>query len=109
MAKSDFFGSMKGTWIFLGREKNERFFWVAKKGLRDIFGYARKSSDFYRQTNSEVVIFWGIKYEPQSDLPPVIKTCEWGPKGEGYLTYIAARSTSKSIPLNPHADLYSLM
>ena len=26
-----------------------------------------------------VCIFWGIKYEPLSDPPPVIKICEWGP------------------------------
>ena len=52
LAQSDFFGSMKDTGIFLGREKNtERFFWVAKKGLRDFLGYAKKSSEFfgYRQ------------------------------------------------------------
>ena len=27
----------------------------------------------------QVVIFWGIKYEPLSDLP-IIKICEWGPR-----------------------------
>ena len=38
LAKGDFFGSMKDTGIFLGREKKaERFFWVAKKELRDFF------------------------------------------------------------------------
>ena len=35
----------------------------------------KKSSDFFGWTNSEVVIFLGIKYKPLSD-PPV---CEWGP------------------------------
>ena len=32
--------------IFLGLEKKQGFFWVAKKGLRDIFGYVKKGSDF---------------------------------------------------------------
>ena len=54
-----------------------------KKGLRDFLGYAKKSSDFFGWTNSEVVIFLSIKYEPLSDLPPphppVIKICGWGP------------------------------
>ena len=40
--------------------------------------YAKKRRDFYGQTNSEVGIFLGMKYEPLSD-PPVIKICEWGP------------------------------
>ena len=49
LAKSDFFGCMKDTWIFLGHEKKtEGFFWVlAKKGLRDFFEYAKQSSDFF--------------------------------------------------------------
>ena len=29
------------------------------------------------------MIFLGIKYEPLSDSPPVIKICEWGPWGTG--------------------------
>ena len=34
--------------FFLGRErKTEGFLGVAKKGLRDFFGYAKKSSDFF--------------------------------------------------------------
>ena len=34
---------MKDAGIFLGCEKKtEVYFWVAKKGLRDIFGYAKK-------------------------------------------------------------------
>ena len=34
---------MKDTGIFLGREKKtEAFFWVAKKGLRDFWAYAKK-------------------------------------------------------------------
>ena len=39
---------------------------------------------FFGLTNSEVVIFWGIKCEHLSDPPPpspVIKICEWGPWG----------------------------
>ena len=47
LAQSDFLGSVKDAEIFLGREKTDGFFWVAKKGLRDIFGYAKKSSDFF--------------------------------------------------------------
>ena len=34
----DFFGSQKIT---------EGFFWVAKKGLKNFFGYAKESSDFF--------------------------------------------------------------
>ena len=33
---------MKDARIFLGREKNRGIFWVAKKGLRDFLGYAKK-------------------------------------------------------------------
>ena len=48
LAQSDFFGSMKDAGIFLGREKKpEGFLWVAKTGLRDFFGCAKKSSDFF--------------------------------------------------------------
>ena len=32
--------------IFFVAKTKEGFFWVAKKGLRDSFGYAKKSSDF---------------------------------------------------------------
>ena len=45
LVQSDFLGSMKDAGIFLNREKNRR---VAKRGLRDFFGYAKK-----------VVILWG--------------------------------------------------
>ena len=38
-AQSDFFGSMEDAGIFGGSEKNR--FWVVKKGLRDILGYAK--------------------------------------------------------------------
>ena len=32
----------------MGNEKKkQRFFWVVRKGLRDFFGYAKKSSDFF--------------------------------------------------------------
>ena len=82
--KGDFLGLWKTAEIFLGREKKtEGSFWVAKKGQRDIFGYAKKSSGFLGQTNSEVVIFWGIKYEPLLDPPPppVIKIGKLGPWG----------------------------
>ena len=76
--------------IFWVYERRRGFFWVAKKtkgflgivkkGLRDFLGYAKKSSDFNWQTNSEVVISLGIKYKPLSDSPPpllVVKICEW--------------------------------
>ena len=33
-------------------------------------GMLKKGSDFFGKTNSEVVIFWGIKYESLSDPPP---------------------------------------
>ena len=65
---------MKYARNFWGRKK-ERYFWVAEKGLRDFRGgYAKKSSDFFGLTNSEVVIFLGIKYKPLSDpSPPSLK------------------------------------
>ena len=49
LAKSDFFRSMKDARIFLGHEKNKNkgIFWAVRKGLRDFFGYAKKSSDFF--------------------------------------------------------------
>ena len=61
---------MKDAGIFLGRKKNKGFWGVVKKGLRDFGGYAKKSSDFNWQINSEVVISLGIKYKPLSDPPP---------------------------------------
>ena len=76
---------MKDAGTFLGHEKKQRVFFLGcEKGtLRDFFGYAKKSSDFFGSTtNVEVVIFLGIKYKPLSDSPPpppVIKICEWGP------------------------------
>ena len=42
LAQSNFFGFMKDAGVFLGRKKNRGIFWVAKKGLRDYFGYAKK-------------------------------------------------------------------
>ena len=46
--QSDFFGSMEDAGIFLGHEKKNRGnFWVVKKELWDLFGYAKKSSDFF--------------------------------------------------------------
>ena len=71
---------MKDAGISLGCEKTKEFFGVAKKGLRDFGGYAKKRSDFYRQTNSEVVISLDIKYKPLSPPPLlVVKICERGP------------------------------
>ena len=62
---------MKDAGIFWVTKKTETFLEVAKKGLRDFWGYAIKRSDFLGSKNPEVVIFSGIKYEPLSD-PPVI-------------------------------------
>ena len=50
--RRDFFGS---------RKKQRDFLELRKKGLRDFGGMLKKSSDFYWQTNSEVVISLGIK------------------------------------------------
>ena len=64
-----------GLWKTLGFfwvPKKTRGIWVAKKQLTDILGYAKKSSDFFGYTNSEVVIFLGIKYEPLSDTRPAL-------------------------------------
>ena len=33
--------------IFGSGKKTEGFLWVVKKGVRDFFGYAKKSSDFF--------------------------------------------------------------
>ena len=41
--------------------KDAKIFWVTKKGLRDFLRYAKKSSDFFGWTNSEVVIFFGYR------------------------------------------------
>ena len=58
-------GLLKTPGCFWVAENTEGFFWgVAKKGLKDFFGYAKK-----------VVIFLG-SVEPPA---PVIKICEWGP------------------------------
>ena len=47
LAKGDSFGSMKDAGIFLGRKKKtEGSFWVARKELRDFFGYAKKVVSF---------------------------------------------------------------
>ena len=42
LAQSDFLGSMKHAKIFWVTKKTEGFFGVAKQGLRDFFGYAKK-------------------------------------------------------------------
>ena len=93
-----FFWVYERRWDFfwVAKKKQKDFFWVAKKGLRDFLGYAKKSSDFFGQTNSEVVIFWGIKYEPLSDLP-VIKICEWGPWVFTKLDLASVYFTAKSL------------
>ena len=74
---------MKDAGIFLGREKNKGIFGGSEKRTKGFFGVCQKSSDFYWQTNSEVVISLDIKYKPLSDAPPpppplVVKICEWG-------------------------------
>ena len=47
LALGDFFlGVYERRRDFLGSRKNG-FFWVGKKGQRDFFGYAKKSSDFF--------------------------------------------------------------
>ena len=87
---------MKDAGIFLGHEKTKGFFGVVKKGLRDFWGYTKKSSDFNWQTNSEVVISLVIKYKPLSDPPPpplVVKICEWGPWKLSLLVHCIAHKT----------------
>ena len=80
LAKSDFLGSMKDAVILLGHEKILRLLWVVKKGLRDFFGYAKDSSEFFGLDKFWSCDFFGIKYEPLLDPPPpIIKICEWGP------------------------------
>ena len=53
-----FFGFMKDAGIFLGREKKQGFLWVVKKGLRDFWEYAKKSSCISRPRI--VTIEWKI-------------------------------------------------
>ena len=82
---------MKDTGIFLG----------CKEKQRDFFGMLKKSSDFFGKTNSEVVIFLGIKNEPLSyPPPPVIKICEWGPWAWEYM-YIGLTIYNFSISTSP--------
>ena len=92
---SDFYGSeilakSKFFWvcerrrdIFWVAKNTEGFFGVAKKGLSNILGILKKSSDFLGLSNSEVIVFLGMKYEPLSPPPPplIIKICGWGPWG----------------------------
>ena len=55
--------------IFLGRQKNRGIFQGCEK--KDFKGFfAKKRSNFFGYTNSEVVISLGIKYEPLSPPPP---------------------------------------
>ena len=76
----DFFGSMKDTGIFLGlwkipgffwvyerhrdffgsQRKTEGFFWVAKKGLRDFFGYAKNVVNFLGR---QILKLWFFGYK----------------------------------------------
>ena len=79
---------MKDAGIFLGHENNTGIFWGIFQKINNkicwctntegFFWVAKKVGIFFGQTNSEVGIFWGIKYEPLLD-PPIIKICEWGP------------------------------
>ena len=66
---------MKDAGIFLGRDKNKGIWGGCEKRTKGFFGgYAKKKSNFYWQTNSEVVISLGIKYKPLSDpLPPCLR------------------------------------
>ena len=48
------------------------------------------------ETNSEVGIFLGIKYEPLSDPPPVIKICEWGPWVYSAASFVRTRTERTS-------------
>ena len=66
---------MKDAGIFLGRHKNKGILGGCEKRTKGfVGGYAKKKSDFYWQTNSEVVISLGIKYKPLSDpLPPSLR------------------------------------
>ena len=47
LSKGDFLGSMEDAEIFWVAKKKEGFFGVAKKELREVFGYAKKGSDFF--------------------------------------------------------------
>ena len=51
LAKTDFLGSMKDVGNFGSQKKQRDLFWVARKGLRDSLGYAKK-----------IVIFWVDKF-----------------------------------------------
>ena len=72
LAKSDFFWVYERRQDFFGVTKNNRGILggPAEIGLRDFFGYAKKSSSFLGRKNFEVVIFLGRKYEPLSPPPP---------------------------------------
>ena len=73
LTKSDFFGCVKDAVIFLGHKRKQRDFFLGCEKRTKGFGgggYAKKSSYFFGWTNSEVVIFFGIKYEPLSTPPP---------------------------------------
>ena len=62
---------MKDVEIFLGRKEKQRDFLGCEKRTKGFFlGMLKKSCDFFEYTNSEVVIFLGIKYEPLSEPPP---------------------------------------
>ena len=46
--KAIFLGPRKTPGFFGVSKKTVGYFWVVKKGLRNVFGHAKKSSDFYR-------------------------------------------------------------
>ena len=67
-------------------KKTEGFFWVARKGLRDFFGYAKKVTIFLgRQILKLRVIFLGIKYEPLLEPPLSLKFVSGTPGGHSCL------------------------
>ena len=94
-------------WDFFWLRKKQSDFWgLRKKVLRDFFGYAKNSSDFIWQTNSEVVISLGIKYEPLSDPPTlVVKICEWAP---WELSLLVHRIAHKTIVTSKQYQFYAL-
>ena len=59
LAKSDFFVSMKDAGIFFGSQKTDRgIFWVVKKRLRDVLGYAKKAVIFLGRQILKLWSFW---------------------------------------------------
>ena len=91
MAKRDYFESMKDAGIFLGRENNRDFFgyctfYQLKLTTSSIYcrcaifwGYAKNVGMFLSRQILKLGFWGGIKYEPLTSDPPVIKISEWGP------------------------------